>query len=82
MQGSTNMPEGKRKTTRLRKLYRRTDKILVCVTAPTPYAAKLIEAAGFEYTYAAGGVTGSCMLGMPDNGTIGLTEFVWMAKLI
>lgn len=72
----------KRKTTRLRELYNRKDKILICISAPSPYGAKLIEAAGFEYTYAAGGVTGSSMLGMPDNGTIGLMEFVWMAKLI
>jgi len=72
----------KRKTTRLKELYRRKGKIIICISAPSPFAAKLIEAAGFEYTYAAGGVTGSNMLGMPDNGTIGLMEFVWMAKLI
>ena len=72
----------KRKTTRLKELYNRKDRILICISAPSPHGAKLIEAAGFEYTYAAGGVTGSSMLGMPDNGTIGLTEFVWMAKLI
>ena len=72
----------KRKTTRLKALYHRNDRILVCITAPSPYGAKLIEAAGFEYTYVAGGATGSSMLGMPDNGTISLTEFLWMAKLI
>ena len=72
----------KRKTTRLKELYSRTDRILICISAPSPYGAKLIEAAGFEYTYAAGGVTGSSMMAMPDNGTISLTEFVWMAKLI
>jgi 2-methylisocitrate lyase-like PEP mutase family enzyme len=72
----------KRKTTRLKELYARTDRILICISAPSPYGAKLIEAAGFEYTYAAGGVTGSSMMAMPDNGTISLTEFVWMAKLI
>src|ERR1700687_2506036 len=72
----------KRKTTWLKELYNRKDRILICISAPSPYGAKLIEAAGFEYTYAAGGVTGSSMLGMPDNGTIALTEFVWMAKLI
>jgi 2-methylisocitrate lyase-like PEP mutase family enzyme len=71
-----------RKTTRLKELYNRKDRVLICITAPSPYGAKLIEAAGFEYTYVAGGVTGSAMLGMPDNGTIGLTEFLWMAKLI
>ena len=71
-----------RKTTRLKELYRRTDQILICISAPSPIGAKLIEAAGFEYTYAAGGVTGSSMLGMPDDGTIGLMEFVAMAKLI
>ena len=71
-----------RKTTRLKQLYRREGKIIICITAPTPFGAKLIEAAGFEYTYAAGGVTGAAMLGMPDNGTIGLTEFVYMAKQI
>jgi len=71
-----------RKTTRLKALYQRNDRILVCITAPSPYGAKMIEAAGFEYTYVAGGATGSSMLGMPDNGTISLTEFVWMAKLI
>jgi 2-methylisocitrate lyase-like PEP mutase family enzyme len=76
---TTNRP---RKTTRLKQLYDRKDKILVCITAPSPYGAKMIEAAGFEYTYVAGGATGSSMLGMPDNGTISLTEFVWMAKLI
>ncbi len=76
------MPAHKRKTTRLKELYNRKDRILICISAPSPYGAKLIEAAGFEYTYAAGGVTGSAMLGMPDNGTIGLMEFVWMAKLI
>jgi len=71
-----------RKTTVLKGLYKRSDRILVCISAPTPYGAKLIEQAGYEYTYAAGGVTGSSMLAMPDNGTIGLSEFVWMAKLI
>jgi 2-methylisocitrate lyase-like PEP mutase family enzyme len=71
-----------RKTTRLKALYRRNGPILICISAPSAYGAKMIEAAGFEYTYAAGGVTGSSMLGMPDNGTIGLTEFVWMAKTI
>ena len=56
------MPEKKmRKTTRLKNLYNRTDRILICISAPSPYGAKLIEAAGFEYTYAAGGVTGSSM---------------------
>lgn len=77
------MPDSRtRKTTRLKELYERKDRILICISAPSPHGAKLIEAAGFEYTYAAGGVTGSSMLGMPDNGTIGLMEFVWMAKLI
>ncbi len=76
------MPAAKRKSTRLKELYVRKDRILICITAPSPYGAKMIEAAGFEYTYVAGGVTGSAMMGMPDNGTIGLTEFVWMAKLI
>lgn len=75
-------PEKLRKTTRLKRLYNRKGKILICISAPTPFGAKLLEAAGFEYTYAAGGVTGSAMLGMPDNGTIGLTEFVYMAKQI
>ena len=72
----------KRKTTRLKELYNRTDRILVCVSSPTPFVAKLLENAGFEYTYAASGVTGAGMLGMPDNGTIGLLEFVYMAKMI
>jgi len=71
-----------RKTTRLKRLYNRKGEMLICISAPTPFGAKLIEAAGFEYTYAAGGVTGSAMLGMPDNGTISLTEFVYMAKQI
>ena len=72
----------KRKTTRLKELYNRKGKILICLSAPTPYVAMLAEMAGFEYTYAAGGITGSSMLGMPDNGTIGLMEFVWMAKMV
>jgi 2-methylisocitrate lyase-like PEP mutase family enzyme len=72
-----------RKTTRLKELYnRKGGKPLICISAPSPYGAKLLEAAGFEYTYAAGGVTGSSMLGMPDNGTIGLMEFVQMAKYV
>lgn len=71
-----------RKTTQLKNLYNRKGKILICISAPSPHGAKMLEAAGFEYTYAAGGVTGSAMLGMPDNGTISLTEFVAMAKLI
>jgi 2-methylisocitrate lyase-like PEP mutase family enzyme len=66
----------------LKKLYRQREKILVCITAPSPGAAMMIEAAGFDYTYVSGGVTGSTMFAMPDNGTIGLMEFVWMAKLI
>jgi len=72
----------KRKTTRLKELYQRKDKILICISAPTPFVARLIQEAGFEYTYAATGVTGSGMLGMPDNGTMGLMEFVYMAKMI
>jgi 2-methylisocitrate lyase-like PEP mutase family enzyme len=72
-----------RRSTRLKQLYnRKGGKPLICLSAPTPYAAMLAEMAGFEYTYAAGGATGSSMLGMPDNGTIGLMEFVWMAKLV
>ena len=72
----------KRKTTRLKELYNRKGKIVICLSAPTPHVAMLMEMAGFEYTYASGGATGSSMLGMPDNGTIGLMEFVWMAKLV
>src|SRR5436853_238048 len=71
-----------RKTTRLKELYQRKGKILVCISAPTPFVAKLIENAGFEYTYAASGVSGAGMLGMPDNGTLGILEFVYMAKMI
>jgi len=78
---TTKIAIKKRKTTRLKELYNRK-KIVICLSAPTPYVAKLMERAGFEYTYAAGGATGSSMLGMPDNGTIGLMEFVWMAKLV
>ena len=37
----------KRKTTRLKELYRRKGKIIICISAPSPFAAKLIEAAGF-----------------------------------
>ena len=72
----------KRKTTRLKELYNRKGKPLICISAPSPYAAKILEDMGYEYTFAAGGVTGTAMLGMPDNGTIGLSEFVAMAKLI
>ncbi len=71
-----------KKSTRLKALYQRKGVPLICISAPTPFGAKLLEMSGFEYTYAAGGVTGSSMLGMPDNGTIGLTEFVYMAKQI
>ena len=71
-----------RKSSTLKKLYLQRQRILICITSPTPSAAKIIEDAGFEYTYVSGGVTGSTLLGMPDNGTISLTEFLWMAKLI
>jgi 2-methylisocitrate lyase-like PEP mutase family enzyme len=74
--------ESTRKTTRLKELYRRTGTPLIAISAPTPYAAKVLEALGYEYTFSAGGVTGSAMLGMPDNGTISLYEMVWMSKLI
>jgi 2-methylisocitrate lyase-like PEP mutase family enzyme len=71
-----------RKTTRLKELYNREGTPLIAISSPTPYAAKMLEALGYEYTFSAGGVTGSAMLGMPDNGTIGLTELVWASKLI
>jgi 2-methylisocitrate lyase-like PEP mutase family enzyme len=77
-----DMAEKKRKSTRLKELYNRKGQILICISAPSPYVAKLLEGAGFEYTYCATGVTGSAMLGMPDNGTVGLLEFVYMAKMI
>ena len=72
----------KRKTTRLKEMYNRKNQIVICLSAPTPHVAKLLELAGFECTYAAGGATGTSMLGMPDNGIVGLMEFVWMAKLV
>jgi 2-methylisocitrate lyase-like PEP mutase family enzyme len=76
------MPEKKRKTTRLKELYLRQGVPLIAISSPTPHAAKILEALGHEYTFMAGGVTGSAMLGMPDTGTISLTEFVWMSQLV
>jgi hypothetical protein len=66
----TALMETKRKAAQLKERYRRMGRTLIAISAPTPYAATVLEALGYEFTCSAGGVTGSAMIGIPENGAI------------
>jgi 2-methylisocitrate lyase-like PEP mutase family enzyme len=69
-----------RPSTRLRQIFTRKGKPVTHVaSAPTAYAARLIEKAGFEYIFLGGDVTFGTMLAMPGT-YLTLTEKVFVAK--
>jgi len=78
----SHMPSaaGMRPSTRARQIFTRKGKPVTHVaSAPTAYAARLIEKAGFEYIFLGGDVTFGTMLAMPGT-YLTLTEKVFIAK--
>ncbi len=71
---------GPRPSTRARQIFTRKGKPVTHVaSAPTAYAARLIEKAGFEYIFLGGDVTFGTMLAMPGT-YLTLTEKVFVAR--
>jgi 2-methylisocitrate lyase-like PEP mutase family enzyme len=69
-----------RPSTRLRQIFTRKGKPITHVaSAPTAYAARMIEKAGFEYIFLGGDVTFGTMLAMPGT-YLTMTEKVFVAK--
>src|SRR5437867_2492094 len=69
-----------RPSTRLRQIFTRKGKPITHVaSAPTAYAARMIEQAGFEYIFLGGDVTFGTMLAMPGT-YLTMTEKVFIAK--
>ena len=69
-----------RPSTRLRQIFTRKGKPITHVaSAPTAYAAQMIEKAGFEYIFLGGDVTFGTLLAMPGT-YLTLTEKVFIAK--
>ena len=65
---------------RLREIFSRKGKpVMHVASAPTAYAARMIEKAGFEYIFLGGDVTFGTMLAMPGT-YLTMTEKVFIAK--
>ncbi|MFT4065539.1 isocitrate lyase/phosphoenolpyruvate mutase family protein [Paraburkholderia sp.] len=74
------MDDGERKSTRLRQIFsRKGQPVMHVASAPTAYAARMIEKAGFEYIFLGGDVTFGTMLAMPGT-YLTMTEKVFIAK--
>ena len=73
--------EGERRTTRLRKLLKERDILLIpgCFNA---LSARLIEQAGFEAIYVSGAAVAGNFVGVPDIGLTTLTEVLENARHI
>jgi 2-methylisocitrate lyase-like PEP mutase family enzyme len=67
-------------STRLRRIFTRKGKpVMHVASAPTAYAARMIEKAGFEYIFLGGDVTFGTMLAMPGT-YLTMTEKLFIAK--
>jgi len=67
------------KSARLRRLFYRRAQPVTHVSAPTVYAAMMMEKAGFEYIFLGGDVTFGTMLGRPGT-YLTLTEKTFIAR--
>jgi 2-methylisocitrate lyase-like PEP mutase family enzyme len=70
-----------KKTTRLQELFHR-DEIFSIGGAASAIYAKMVEMAGYECVYMGGGLTSAIELGIPDTGTITVTELVDRARVM
>jgi 2-methylisocitrate lyase-like PEP mutase family enzyme len=67
-------------STRLRRIFSRKGKpVMHVASAPSAYAARMIEKAGFEYIFLGGDVTFGTMLAMPGT-YLTMTEKLFIAK--
>ena len=64
---------------RLKEMFYRKGDPVVHVSAPTPYGARMLEFAGFEYIFIGGDATFGTMLGRPGQ-YLDTTEKVFIAK--
>ncbi len=65
-----------KKSTRLRKLLKNKDELLIMVVVGTAHEAQLAEKVGFKALGISGSNTSSQILGLPDAGLITMTELV------
>ena len=64
---------------KLHEIFNRKGNPVVHISAPTPYAARMLEFAGFEYIFIGGDVTFGTMLGKPGQ-YLDTTEKAFIAK--
>jgi 2-methylisocitrate lyase-like PEP mutase family enzyme len=64
---------------KMREIFNRKGDPVVCISAPTPLAARLLERAGFEYIFLGGEATFGTMVGTPGS-YLDTTEKVGMGK--
>lgn len=70
-----------KKTARLQELFHRDDIFSIGGAASALYA-KIVELAGYECVYMGGGLTSAIDFGIPDVGTITVTELVDRARVM
>ena len=65
-----------RRTTRLRRLIQRQDKVLAVLGTPNAFHAKIMEAVGTEAAFVGTSITGGNYTALPDTGVLSATECV------
>ncbi len=70
----------KKASTVLREAFNRTGRPIFGISAPTPFTAKLLERAGFEYLFIGGDATMAPMLDIQGTGEIDMGTSITLGK--
>ncbi len=70
----------KKASTRVREAFFRKGKPIFGISAPTPFGAKLLERAGFEYLFIGGDATMAPMLDIQGTGEIDMTTSIMLGR--
>jgi 2-methylisocitrate lyase-like PEP mutase family enzyme len=74
------MTTSKKATTALREAFFRKGRPIFGISAPTPFGAKLLERAGFEYLFIGGDATMAPMLDIQGTGEIDMTTSIMLGR--